>query len=570
MLAQLPTELIFSIISFLDLPCIREFQLVCKSWKHFVDQNESTIYHILSVGFIASTAINFSQLPSLFSPKSLDGVTSWKSFCQRRSHISKSWTGKASSRYVTYNGSGSAVHRIKVDEKAGFIITSFRHGGLIVTDLTVDKVLWSLPQSYVKSYAHLEYGEGFLIFDRLGGSKEVWRLVNDFPLESRQTKTLPDQVSAWENASEEHSDTYPKGHFKPWAILTMPQPTRAFRFVYPTLLVGAWDHAFLYDILSLNLIQTITPIQEPEDPAAAFALVVANAPSFDAPKPRLRRLSQINYVEVDTRHVFICGVNALRIFSRETGRCIFDVPSTRREFGSRKFTVLAQSTPRQDAALMNQRTDVEETDFSSTVSSPRVVDEFIAVHVSSCGRHLVAMLASSRVVVIQNFEHGLSSLYERMIQIQLGSSRSRSKYLAIYEDHVAVATNNGLFLFSLSEALDAKPNSNSSAPLLSNLIISRAPLFGYSVYMSNTTCLQLSDTGLYLNWDPEYLTYAQESLVERERLQDMFIRSLNNQRMRQLRMPTGDLILVLDDEEFLTETSTVCGIDFTPSMVGLV
>jgi hypothetical protein len=212
----------------------------------------------------------------------------------------------------------------------------------------------------------------------LGGSKEVWRLVNDFPSESRQTETLPDQISAWESASEEHSDTYPKGHFKPWAVLTMPRLTRAFRFVYPTLLVGAWDHAFLYDIPSSKLIQTITPIQEPEDPATAFALVVANAPAFDAPRPRLPRLSEINYVEVDSRHVFICGVNALRIFSRETGRCIFDVPSTRREFGSRKFTVLAQSTLKQDAALENQFTDVEEAEFSSTVSSPRVVDEFIA------------------------------------------------------------------------------------------------------------------------------------------------------------------------------------------------
>lgn len=49
------------------------------------------------------------------------------------------------------------------------------------------------------------------------------------------------------------------------------------------------------------------------------------------------------------------------------------------------------------------------------------------------------MLASARVVVMENFQEGPFSLYNRMVQIQLGASRSPSKYLAIHDDRVVVA-----------------------------------------------------------------------------------------------------------------------------------
>ncbi|KIK68565.1 hypothetical protein GYMLUDRAFT_1008372 [Collybiopsis luxurians FD-317 M1] len=446
MLAKLPAELILSVLHHVDLRCVHALMLVSKRWKHFLDQNESSVYHALAVqhGYIPSTALDFSRLSSMYSPKFLEGVTSWKSFCKRRVHVDKSWAGKAASRYIAYNGTGSTVHRIKVDEKAGFIITSFRGGGLTVCDIKTN-------ETYVKQYAHLEYEQGYLIFDRLGGSKEVWRLASDFLPETSQTKTIPEQVATSDRAFQEHSATYPKGHFRAWAILQMPRPTRAFRFSYPCLLVGAWDHAFLWDIPSSELIQTISSIQQPEDPAAAFAVVLANAPAFDAPAPRLSALQDLNYVEVDSRHVFVCGFNALRVFSRASGKCVLDVPSARREFGHRKFKLLEESDKTEDAVLVNQHTNVEELDLSISRLPQRTIDQFVAVHVSCCGKHLVAMLASSRIVIIENFEEGPGSLFGRMIQIQLGCLSSHSQYLAIHQDHVAVATvrytKSVLFLF---------------------------------------------------------------------------------------------------------------------------
>jgi hypothetical protein len=98
--------------------------------------------------------------------------------------------------------------------------------------------------------------------------------------------------------------------------------------------------------------------------------------------------------------------------------------------------------------------------------------------------------------------------------------------------------NNGLFIFSLSAALSANANNP--------LVISRAPYFGYNVYMSNITCLQLSDTGLYLNWDPAYLAYSEASEEEQERLEEIFSTAVNNRPTRYLSMPTGDRMILLD------------------------
>ena len=37
------------------------------------------------------------------------------------------------------------VHRTKVDELAGYIMTTASQGGLLVTDLNKDRILWALP-----------------------------------------------------------------------------------------------------------------------------------------------------------------------------------------------------------------------------------------------------------------------------------------------------------------------------------------------------------------------------------------------------------------------------------------
>jgi hypothetical protein len=77
---------------------------------------------------------------------------------RRRTFVEHSWAGNAPSSVlpsprsldspvvnVHQNSHKYRVHRIKVDEKAGIILTTSQVGGLLVRDLESDEVLWELP-----------------------------------------------------------------------------------------------------------------------------------------------------------------------------------------------------------------------------------------------------------------------------------------------------------------------------------------------------------------------------------------------------------------------------------------
>jgi hypothetical protein len=65
------------------------------------------------------------------------------------------------------------------------------------------------------------------------------------------------------------------------------------------------------------------------------------------------------------------------------------------------------------------------------------------VHISSCGRHLAALLHSSRLIVIRDFERAARdgvSIYDLAFEVQLGSPCYSSRYLAYENGRIAVAT----------------------------------------------------------------------------------------------------------------------------------
>jgi hypothetical protein len=64
---------------------------------------------------------------------------------KRRIQIEKAWIGRAPSVIKTYHKTGSAVHRFKVDEDAGFIVATYDSGGLTVADIVNNEYMWSLP-----------------------------------------------------------------------------------------------------------------------------------------------------------------------------------------------------------------------------------------------------------------------------------------------------------------------------------------------------------------------------------------------------------------------------------------
>lgn len=89
-----------------------------------------------------------------------------------------------------------------------------------------------------------------------------------------------------------------RGQFRPWALLQTSEWGRAFRFVYPILLVSSFEKAYLYDVETGNLVQTIKDTQ---------AVVGGDT------------LGDINYVELNESYVFICGTQELRVFNRSNG-----------------------------------------------------------------------------------------------------------------------------------------------------------------------------------------------------------------------------------------------------------
>ena len=179
---------------------------------------------------------------------------------------------------------------------------------LIMTDVS------NSAQDYVCEQAHCEYGGGYMIFNRPENFKEVWRRACDCYGVTIPTESLPDELqrNASADATKQHPSDTLHGHFLPWALIEMPAFTRAFRFVYPTLVAAAEDQAFLWDIPTSRNTITIHDIQMPVDGAI---------------------LGRINYVELSERFVIICGSQQLRIFSKNPqGALLYHIPASKSSY----------------------------------------------------------------------------------------------------------------------------------------------------------------------------------------------------------------------------------------------
>lgn len=188
-----------------------------------------------------------------------------------------------------------------------------------------------------------------------------------------------------------------RAQFAPYALFQMPQHTRAYRFVYPTLLVASLERAFLWDIRTGEMVQTLDGIQSvlpfgegqgngapaphaspqgdqgmPEDestgtghtsqhsgpesepaatgndtyhPPGQFDWIL-DADLEDEEEGDLDFLPEflgvIHYVELSERHVVIVGRYLMRVFSRETRKPVLDLPSTMFRYGEVKWEVRSQ------------------------------------------------------------------------------------------------------------------------------------------------------------------------------------------------------------------------------------
>jgi hypothetical protein len=207
-----------------------------------------------------------------------------------------------------------------------------------------------------------------MIFDRRDGDKEVWRCSSGIPEHDVDESSAPDanQREVYDLLS---SGT--DGYFQPWAVLHMPERTIAYRFVYPTLIAAGYDRAYLWDIPSGKLIQTIEECR--------FIASEDGGDDNDL-------LDIITYVEISERHVFMAGQSWLRVFSRATGKSVLDYAASVPEgYGLWKYTPTISHDQTSGSALV--RYEIESTQKPYKIRNERMVLNglFIAGTSSSLG-----------------------------------------------------------------------------------------------------------------------------------------------------------------------------------------
>ncbi|THH20205.1 hypothetical protein EUX98_g8626 [Antrodiella citrinella] len=434
--------------------------------------------------------VSLEMAKSLYAGRAMDQVDDWHKLCRYLYRLHSTWSGQGPVASNVYSSAGNGVHRIKVDEKEGIVITSHSLGGIKVSDLETDTLLWELSSGYVRAWAHVEYGNGFLIFDRFGEYKEVWRLATHMGTEACTNACAPDVLQSGHSdfAEQRNPSSDLRGHFKPWALLRSPEWGRAFRFVYPTLLVGSFSKAYLFDVESGSLVQTVENTQQ-----------VDGVP-----------LGEIHYVEVSDQHVFICGSVELRAFNRTDGRLAFrmspdEIPD---------MTQLRAGGLRRVSYPRTRCAEVQPIPLTLDEEISRTLRYFIAVHV--CGEDLAILRDDAEVIFIRNYKTAFQKkqpMTNFAVKIRIRDSAYsvdsvRAVYMAFEHGRLATA---GVFVFTLDETIHSTSNSSSrndehptlwSQPLA--IVCCRVRSLENRTVLNQVSCLQMTESKLFLAHHPLY------------------------------------------------------------------
>ena len=316
--------------------------------------------------------------------------------------------------------------------------------------------------------AHCEYDNGYLVFDAsdaFSGKKEVWRLASDFAEGEVATHSPPDEgqrrVSGC--AAAMHNRYAPRGHFRPWATLSFPELTFGTRLVYPTLLSANTRRAFLHDVHTGALMQTID--------------VGLSAQVFG-----------LCYVDVNERYAFVCESRALHVLARDDGAEVLRIPNSTFVPKSRTAALVSEPVPENpfvEVLSLRPGRDNSHQDFlAGAFPSPsplRLCSYYLYVfcaetrqvmtqlfcriaHVSRDGRDLAILDSRDRLLLVRDFERvcrGEISL-ANAAQVLYLLPRDRCFYLAFEHGRVCIATVSF-------------PNSSIHAPILLVLTHVRAP-----------------------------------------------------------------------------------------------
>ncbi|KAJ5216681.1 uncharacterized protein N7469_011546 [Penicillium citrinum] len=233
-LAVFPPEIVLRILEFSSVSTLAALTVSSKAWHQFIDlTHQEAIYNSKSKDLQSSrcprgSSTSLSDDAHTYS-RLFEQTESWKDLCKRQTLLASNWADRHPMTQESVLQIGNdPVWRFRPDFKRRFFVSSSHAGGLNVTDMDTGRILWRLPSSLdtdsdsVRPYAHLEYQDGMLVFDREGDAVEVWQA---------------DQEDA------------ARGEFRRIAILNHDCQTRGFQLSYSTLcVVSNQGHGFVYDM----------------------------------------------------------------------------------------------------------------------------------------------------------------------------------------------------------------------------------------------------------------------------------------------------------------------------------
>ncbi|KAF7325151.1 F-box domain-containing protein [Mycena kentingensis (nom. inval.)] len=278
----------------------------------------------------------FDKLEESLSRRAMAGAQDWKEMRQTLLRSSRAQLGQAPSSVTSYPNTGRHVHRIKVDR--GFVLATAERGELSqrlrVVDLESGEVLWSLPSEYVAPRAHLEYDDGYIVFNRGGHSSE--KSGGSSPTGAIRLRLLPHRAAFRALGTPQAAAL----RIDACLPIRVSDPHRRLR-----------DHALLLRCAIWRLAASLRP------PASG------------------RR-----------RTGLVCGTQALRSYSRALGSCVLDIPSSQHFYADNAYSLSrtehrwigdwTQTSVLQPEPAVRRQVSEEEGDGV-------LWDEFIAVHISA-------------------------------------------------------------------------------------------------------------------------------------------------------------------------------------------
>ncbi|KAF8256986.1 hypothetical protein EI94DRAFT_1671647 [Lactarius quietus] len=457
MLHVLPAEVTLDVLAHLPIPALLSLRLLSCQWRDFFATHLSSIFHgaALHHKYIPPGTLLLEDALSANTGPPLAGSTNWEDLCRRSIQLRRNWEGKGRAVARVLLPHIPNVRHIRVDEKAEICITTYFQGSLTVTHLFSGTVLWRLPSWYGPGRVYFEYENGYLVCDDNDGAKEVWRLASDFvPVSEFAAEAPPSdrQVAVSAQVAELYRHYAPRGQFQPWALLRSPESVYAYRLRYPTLIFANHEHAFLYDVRTGALVQTI---------------------NF--------HLRALYSVDVTERHAFLCDLYVVHVYLLESGVEVLRIP--------------ADATPRYSQCAEGP-SHVPGDWFITPLSVSLEVNEstfkgFTDVHVSRDGRDLVVLSPNHHVLLITDFE----SIYRgettfKQAALVLGiQPQAVCYYLGFEHGRVCMATFEGLYIFTLG------PN------LLVKVTFVRPSHNNPSARPHPACCMQLTDRRIYFTWE---------------------------------------------------------------------